>query len=147
MNLQEILAGGGGVLLLLLTLVQIAPIKINPWSALAKIFGRAINTDVLKDLDEVKRGQIENRKCLNDHIRIDDERNADLHRFRILQFNTELLRDIKHTKEDFTEVLSEIDFYEHYCSSHPDYENNRAICAIENIKAVYKERLQKHDFL
>lgn len=46
MSLKEILLGGGGLLAVLLTLVEIAPIKINPWSALAKAIGRAINADV-----------------------------------------------------------------------------------------------------
>ena len=31
MTIQELLAGGGGLVLLLLTLVQIAPVKINPF--------------------------------------------------------------------------------------------------------------------
>ena len=49
MSLQEILMNGGGALFILLTLVQIAPIKVNPWSTLAKWFGRAINADMLKE--------------------------------------------------------------------------------------------------
>ena len=44
-------------------------------------------------------------------------------------------------------MLSEIDDYEEYCEGHPDYPNNRAVLAIENIREVYKERLKKHDFL
>ena len=147
MSMKEILLNGGGVLLVLLTIVQIAPIKINPWSALARLLGKAINTDVLKDLDDVKGAQREMRKVLDEHIRIDDERDADSHRQRILQFNNELLRDIPHTQEDFNEVLAEIDLYEDYCKAHPDYKNNRAIHAIAHIGKVYDERLEKHDFL
>lgn len=147
MSIQEIFAGGGGLLLVLLTLVEIAPVKVNPWSRLAKAFGRAINADVLKELEEVKEGQKRTQEKLDSHIRIDDERNADAHRTRILQFNNELLREIMHTREDFIEILAEIDFYEKYCEAHEDYQNNRAVCAIENIKRVYMERLQKHDFL
>lgn len=134
-------------MLVLLTLVEIAPVKVNPWSRLAKAFGRAINADVLKELEEVKEGQKRTQEKLDSHIRIDDERNADAHRTRILQFNNELLREIMHTREDFIEILAEIDFYEKYCEAHEDYQNNRAVCAIENIKRVYMERLQKHDFL
>ena len=40
MTLKEILFGGGSALFVLLTLLQLAPIKINPWSAIAKAFGR-----------------------------------------------------------------------------------------------------------
>ena len=80
-------------------------------------------------------------------VTMDDRRNADGHRTRILHFNNELLRGIEHTKEEFIEALAEIDAYEHYCAAHPEYPNNRAVLAIENIRSNYKERLQKHDFL
>ena len=133
MNVQELLAGGGGLLLVLMTLMQIAPVKINPWSWLARAIGRAVNAEVIKKLD--------------DHITMDDRRTADGHRARILHFNNELLRDIGHTQEEFFEVLAEIDAYEDYCREHPEYPNNRAVLAIENIQEVYKERLKKHDFL
>lgn len=78
---------------------------------------------------------------------MDDRRTADGHRVRILHFNNELLRDIGHTREEFFEVLTEIDAYEDYCREHPDYPNNRAVLAIENIREVYKERQKKRDFL
>lgn len=140
MSIQEILLGGGGVLLFVMSVVQIAPIKINPWSALAKAIGRAVNADVLRELKSVKDD-------LSDHIRMDDERNADEHRARILRFNNELLRDIPHTKEEFIDVLADIDFYERYCRDHENYKNNRAVHAIENISRVYDDRLREHDFL
>lgn len=140
MNLKEILMGGGGVLAVLLTLVQIAPVKVNPWSAIAKAVGRAINADVTKELAEIKTK-------LDNHVTMDDRRTADGHRTRILHFNNELLRSIDHTEEEFNEVLAEIDAYEEYCDEHPEYPNNRAVLAIENIRSNYKERLQKHDFL
>lgn len=147
MNIKEIILGGGGVMVVLLTLLQIAPIKIDPWSALAGALGRAMNRDVLRELEEVKARQQQAQEVLDDHIRVDDERNADEHRNRILQFNNELLRDIPHTREDFIEVMTEIDHYERYCEEHPQYENNRAVHAIANIGRVYDARLEKHDFL
>lgn len=140
MSVQELLAGSGGAILLLMTLLQLAPIKVNPWSWIAKAIGRAINADVLKEIATVKSD-------LSEHIRADDERNADHQRTRILQFNNELMREILHTREDFIEVLSVIDTYEKYCGQHRDYQNNRAVCAIENIKRVYMDRMKKHDFL
>ena len=147
MNLGEIAGWSGGGLLLLLTFIQIAPIKVNPWSAIVRGIGKALNGDVLKKLDVLEAGQVETRKRLDEHIRIDDDRNADTHRSRILHFNTELLRGDKHTREDFIETLAEIDFYEHYCREHPDYENNRAVLAIENIERVYKDLMGNGGFL
>ncbi len=140
MSIQEILASSGGALVVLITLVQIAPIKVNPWSTICRAIGRALNGDVIAKLDKV-----ENR--LDEHIRMDDERNADLHRARILQFNTELLRSIRHTEEDFNEILYNIDCYEKYCTEHPEYQNNRAVHAIKNIDRVYDECMENHDFL
>ena len=133
MSIQEILASGGGVLVVVMTLVQIAPVKLTPGSWLARSIGRAVNAEVIKKLDA--------------HITMDDRRTADGHRARILHFNNELLRDIDHTKEEFSEVLAEIDAYELYCWEHPEYPNNRAVLAIKNIQEVYMERLKRHDFL
>ena len=47
MTIAQLLTSGGGALFILLTLIQIAPIKVNPWTALARAIGRAINKDVL----------------------------------------------------------------------------------------------------
>lgn len=147
MNIKDILLQGGGLLAIVLTFIQIAPIKVNPWSALAAWIGKAFGAEMLKEIESVKEDVKTTRQVLDEHIRMDDERNADSHRQRILQFNNELLRDIPHTKEDFIEILSVIDFYEDYCEKHPEYKNNRAVHAIAHIGKVYDERLEKHDFL
>lgn len=59
MNIEEIvqnpLMSWGGLLMGIMTLVQVAPIEISPWSWLAKKIGRAINGEVLKKLGEVER--------------------------------------------------------------------------------------------
>jgi len=86
MNLGEIDGWSGGGLLLFLTFIQIAPIKVNQWSAIWQGIGKVLNGDVLKKLDVLEAGQVETRKRLDKHIRIDDDRNADTHRSRILHF-------------------------------------------------------------
>lgn len=100
---------------------------------------QAVDNQILTELEQIK-------KTLDEHIRVDDERNADSIRAYILRFNIELVRELKHTHEDFTEVLAKIDEYERYCDTHKDYRNNRAVSAIANIKEVYDDRLRKHDF-
>ena len=66
MTLNDLFSGGGavGVLLVALTLIEIAPIKINPWSKIGKAIGKCVNGDVIEKLDET-------RKTLDDHIRTD----------------------------------------------------------------------------
>lgn len=144
MTLREIFLSGSSALVIILTLVQISPIKIDPFGALARWIGRALNGDVLQKLDRMENAQTETRERLDEHIRIDNERNADAHRVQILRFNRELLQGLPHTHEDFIEALHEIDFYERYCRTHEEYENNRAILAIENIKRAYCEWQERH---
>ena len=64
-TLYALLFGSGGGLIVLLTLLEVSKIKINPWSALAKAIGRAINGDVLKTLSEVQSTQAQTRKMLD----------------------------------------------------------------------------------
>lgn len=151
MSIQEIMAGGG-FLIVLMTLVQIAPLKVNPWSsarkalfAVARALGKVFNGAVIEKLDSMEAIQAETRKRLDEHIRVDDERNADLHRSYILRFNMELRRGMQHTDEDFNEVLYNIKCYERYCKDHPEYQNNRAVHAIRHIENVYDERMENGD--
>lgn len=146
MTLEEILLIGGGGLASILTIIQVAPVKVNPWSWIAKCLGRAFNADALSELKELKKEQKEIRTKLDAHIKADDENRADERRTNILRFNNELIRGLPHTREEFIDILADIDVYERYCEKHPEYENNRAVHAIANIGRVYDERLKKHDF-
>ncbi len=38
-SIHEFPVNGGGTPVILMTLVQISPIKVNPWSAAGKMFG------------------------------------------------------------------------------------------------------------
>lgn len=131
--LDEILLGGGLGAVALLTLIQIAPVKVDPWSAIAKALGRAINGEVLKEVTDTK-------SQLEKHILADS-------RSKILGFNRELLQHQKHTREDFIEILGVIDSYEDYCKNHPDYKNSRCVHAVANIERVYDQLLVTGDFL
>ena len=55
------------MVLVLLSLIEVSPIKINPWSRLAKIIGHALNAEVLEQ-------QKQTQKKLEEHIQVDDER-------------------------------------------------------------------------
>lgn len=123
-----------------LSLIQVSPIRLNPWTALARAIGRAINGDLA-------RGVADMRDSMDRHIKMDDERYAKQCRLRILRFNDEILQAKKHTKEHFDETLDDITEYERYCETHPGYRNSKAGMAIENIKKVYQKCLADKDFL
>ena len=94
----DIIIGGG---LGGMTLLQFAPVKINPWSFIAKKLGRAINGEVITRVDELS-GDISALK------RDFDERGANDCRTRILRFNDEILHNIRHTKEHFDQILIDV---------------------------------------
>lgn len=68
-------------------------------------------------------------------------------RYRILRFDDEIRHDEKHTKEHFDQILEDITEYEKYCNAHPDYQNNKAVLAISNIKRVYQKCTNEGTFL
>ena len=140
LNLHEIVFGGGGAILIILTLVQIAPIKISPWSALAKAIGKAVNGELIEKIDNLDHE-------VKDLRNVCDERDATLMRTHILHFNDELLHDKSHTKEHFDQILDDITSYEKYCNGHPDYKNKKAECAIGNIRRTYDKCMEEHKFL
>ena len=147
MSLCEIAFGSSGVLVLLLTVIELVPIKINPWSKLAENIGKAFNKPALDKITSVEQQLKKTNEKLDGHMANDERQKAEDARAAALRFNNELLRGIPHTREEFFEVLQKIDIYEEYCDKHKDYENNRAVHAIANINRVYDERLAKHDFL
>lgn len=154
MSLCEIAFGSSGVLVLLLTVIELVPIKINPWSKLVEKISKAFNRPALEEIALVEQQLTETNKKLKEtnnkldgHMANDALQKAEDARAAVLRFNNELLRGIPHTREEFFEVLQKIDVYEDYCDTHRDYENNRAVHAIANINRVYDERLAKHDFL
>ena len=140
MNIKELLTSGGGVLLILLTLIQIAPVKINPWSWLAKNIGKAINGEVVEKVDNLST-DIRN---LRDEC---EEREATACRTRILRFGDEILHDVRHSKEHFDQILIDITAYENYCASHPDFRNNVAVATIKRINQVYAQCISSNNFL
>ncbi len=146
MTLEQILLGGGVGLAGLLTLIQISPIKFNPWSVIARAIGRAINKEVLEKLRAVEDEQQIIKEEIAKQKAKADEREADGWRADILRFNMELVNHTQHTREDYIEILAIIDDYETYCDAHRNYENNRAIHAVANIERCYDDRLKNNDF-
>lgn len=140
MTLKELLAGSGSVLLILSMILQIAPIKINPWSWIAKKIGKALNGEVVEKVDNLERN-VENlrNEC--------EEREATKCRARILRFGDEILHNVRHSKEHFDQVLLDITAYEQYCNEHPHFKNNVAMATIKRITEVYEECVENNDFL
>lgn len=120
----------------IMSLVEISPIKINPWSWL----GNTLNKGILKKLEKVENDVAEVKKEIG-------ESSAVASRYRILRFDDEILHEMKHTKEHFDQILLDIDVYEKFCEQHPDFKNNLAVMAIKHIKSVYEKCSRENSFL
>lgn len=139
-SIKQIGLYGGGALLALMTLIQITPIKINPWTWIGRCIGRAINGEVLEKVETLTRDVKQNKED-------DDEQWASLSRTHILRFGDEILHGMSHSKEHFNQVLLDISKYEQYCESHPQYINNIATATIQQIKKTYQKCLDENNFL
>lgn len=139
-TIKEICMYGGGGLAVLMTIVQISPIKLNPWSWIGRVIGRAINGEVLEKVDALSKDVKKNKAD-------DDEQWASLSRTHILRFGDELLHGVAHSKEHFDQVMRDISKYEEYCDSHPNYRNGVAHATIQQIKKTYQKCLDENDFL
>lgn len=124
--ISEIISGGGITVLVVLSLIQISPLKINPWSAIAKAIGRALNVELSNKIDE------------------NEAKNA---RYRIIRFDDEIRHNKMHTEEHFSQIMDDITDYERYCREHPDYKNSKAVSAIAKIKSTYEKCKDQNLFL
>jgi hypothetical protein len=91
-------------------------------------------------IDEIEKSQ----KVISEKIDVNEVKSARRH---ILRFNDELLKNQRHTKEYFDDVLADCDTYDKYCQSHLDFPNNRTKLAEENIKRTYQKCQIDQDFL
>ena len=138
--IKQALLGGGGILLILMTLIQITPIKFNPWSWLGRHIGRMLNGAVIDKVANLA-------KELNEHKKDSAQRDATQCRSRILRFGDEILHGVLHSHEHYLQILLDVDAYEEYCDAHPDYRNNVAVATIQHIKNKYQEHLNDDSFL
>ena len=143
-----------GIVIFLGTFIRIPKLELNVWG----IIGNEIKQGMLKEIDgkidaidtkvNALSAQIE---AVNEHVAAVEEKEEENEavncRIRILRFGDEILHDVDHSKEHFDQTLSDIDFYETYCKSHPRFENNKAKATIKVILNTYHARFDKHDFI
>ena len=119
------------------TLIQIAPIKINPWSALARAIRKMIIGDIETKLDEIasKVDRLESNV---------EEDKAVRARMNILRFADELYSGQHHTQELFLQILDTIKVYDEYCKNHPKFPNGRTEQGCKLIQDTYNKLWEEH---
>ena len=135
------------IILLVLSVIQITPIKINPWSYLARHIGRAINGEVMAEMKTIQNDLADVHTEIDKMQKNGEKKEADDARNRILRFDDELRIHQKHSREFFDQILDDVDFYEKFCDTHEHYKNSKADSAIKNIRKVYDIVKETNDFI
>ena len=160
MNIGEIIAGGG-IVMATLSILEVSPIKINPWSSifkcirkLLKSFGKMLNSDMY---DEIAKLHTEIHECNSRIDNVDkkvstiekkkDESDAVNMRNRILSFGDDLMHGVPHSKGSFDHILIDITNYNNYCREHKSFKNNITESHSKLIEKRYMEHLENNDFL
>ena len=135
------------IVIALISLVQISPIKIDPWSWLLRWFGKSINGEVEKKIGTINEHIKDVDTRLDDMMNLGEQKDADAARNRILIFDDELRRHIDHSYEYFQQILADVDEYTRYCNEHESYPNSKAEMAIKHIKNVYDKCKENDNFI
>ena len=114
------------------SLIEIAPIKLNPWSKLLKWIGESINGDIRKDLAELKRDY--------------EETKASNMRWDILNFANSCRRGEPHGSDEWRHAISQIAEYESY-TERKNIDNGVIEEDTKYLRELYHERNIKNDFL
>ena len=139
-DINKLVQSLGWFVVLILGIVQIVPIELHPITRIVNWIGKTINGEVIKKVDLLE-SQVNTIQVK------EDERDAVTARERILRFSDEIQHDVRHSKEHFDQILSDITTYEDYCTKNPEFKNNITVLTIQNIKDIYCERLEKKDFI
>lgn len=97
--------------------------------------------------DETKKHIEKIQSTLEAHIREDEDEQARNQRYRILRFYDEICEHRIHSESHFEDILDDIDEYEKYCASHPDFKNCRGQVAMMVIKQTYAKLKSNGGFL
>lgn len=140
MTALEIGGLSGGILAIILSLIQVSPIKFNPWTKIIRWFAKIFLGELFEKVENIQNDMNELKSTVAEDKAIEC-------RVRILRFGDEVLHKERHTKEHFDQILRDITFYDNYCREHPDFENHITELTSSRIMKVYEKCCETADFL
>ena len=121
------------------TLIEVSPIKIDPWKWLFLQIGNALNSSVREDLYLLKTQQSELKKELEEHRAQDKRRH-------ILEFANSCRRGEEHDREEWNTVITDIKDYETFVAE-KKLNNGVIEETTKYLRELYHDRNVKNDFL
>ena len=117
------------LLVLLMSLIQISPLKLNPWDKLLGWFGKKLNGATEKRLEAVEKQILD--MWVNSH------------RQCILTFAREARAGIEHSSDEWTNVLNVAEEYEKHIRE-KKLANGIVTQDTEYIRSLYQELSREH---
>lgn len=125
----EVAGWAAVILIVLFSLIQISPIKLNPWDRIFGWIGKKINGTMHDQMEELK-------KAVRD-LWIND------HRQSILNFARECRACIEHDAEEWNHILAVAEEYEMYCEKNT-VSNGVVKADTAFIRDLYQELSKNH---
>ena len=137
-GITEFVTNPAVILVGTITLFEVTPIKINPWKAIFRWVGNAINGDLIKDMEHLKEDVATIKKD-------QEEDNAENMRCRILSFARSCQKHDIHDAEEWNNIISQLRKYEAYVEER-GIENGVIEETAKFLRELYHERMVKDDF-
>ena len=101
----------GVIFVLVLSFIKIPKIDLNIWG----IIGKNLTKEILTKIDNLEDHIESIDKKLDTHIKEDEINKIKQSRLRILIFGSDILNNVKPTKEHEEDIIDTITEYEKYC--------------------------------
>lgn len=145
------------VIIIFTFVIQITPIKWNPWSQLFKWIGKLINTEMNKKIADLIDSTKQLNKKLEDETRkldnkitdlriMVDENEKDRIRYEVLNFANSCHNHIRHTKDEFEHIIALNDKYNLLLERTGD-KNGVYTAEYEYIRGIYTRLQEKGGFI
>lgn len=126
------------IVIIFTTLIQISPLKLNPWDFCLGWIGDRLNSHIIKKVDALDTK-------LTEHIVESRDSSVKQKRERILNFVEEGMSGRRYTKETFEFMIRECDDYETYIKKN-DIKNGVIEASITEIRRRYLDHVHNADF-
>lgn len=136
----------GYIAVALSLVVDISPIKWNPWKTIIGWIGKALTKDVRDELTDIKKDLSDVKKEQDRLAREMDENEMDTIRTIVLDFANSCRQKRRHTKEEFDHIFALNDKYKKLLKKTGE-ENGRFEEAFAYIRELYHKCMVENDFL
>lgn len=119
--------------------LEVTPVKYNPWSDLIQWIGRKMNGKLIERIEEQD-------KKIDYLTKIVDENEVDRLRYEILRFSNTLRNGQKHTEDEFDHIIEITEKY-HLIIARQNFTNGKIDLEYAYILEKYSECQHNNSFL